>query len=324
MPLFDLTLSQLEQYRPDVLEPSDFDAFWENTLLETRAHDLNIQCLPYATPMQTIESYDLTFSGYNGQPIKAWLSLPRHRPEKIPCVVEFNGYGGGRNQAHDQLFFASAGYAHLFMDTRGQGSNWSAGDTPDIEDIASQNGHYPGFMTKGITHQNTYYYRRVFADAVRAIETAKHLSMVDPSHIAVTGGSQGGGIAIAASALESVQALAPDVPFLCHYQRATELVATHPYGEISAYLKIHRDQLEQVFSTLSYFDGVNFAKRNKTPALYSVGLMDDICPPSTVYAAYNHHAGRKEIRVYPYNNHEGGQSIQTLEKLKFLAKILKS
>jgi cephalosporin-C deacetylase len=45
--------------------------------------------------------------------------------------------------------------------------------------------------------------------------------------------------------------------------------------------------------------------------------MDTICPPSTVYAAYNCHAGPKEIRVYPYNNHEGGGPYQAREKLNF-------
>ena len=71
---------------------------------------------------------------------------------------------------------------------------------------------------------------------------------------------------------------------------------------------------------LSYFDGVNFAKRSKAKALYSVGLMDGICPPSTVYAAYNNHAGEKEIRVYTYNQHEGGGPFQTREKAQFVRK----
>ena len=321
MPLFDLPLEQLKTYCPEVLEPSDFDAFWQQTLAATRVHALNIELMAVASPFQTVESFDLTFSGYNGQRIKAWLTLPKIRAEKIAGVVEFVDYGGGRGEAHDALFYASAGYAHIVMDTRGQGSVWSKGSTPDIDDNAG-NGHIPGFMTKGITHQDRYYYRRVFTDAVRAIETAKQLSMIDPTRIAVTGGSQGGGIAIAAAALEPVLALAPDVPFLCHYRRATEIVATNPYAEITQYLKMHRDQLEQVFTTLSYFDGINFAKRTSSPALYSVGLMDEICPPSTVYAAYNHHAGQKEIRVYPYNNHEGGQSLQGLEKLRFFAGLL--
>jgi len=112
------------------------------------------------------------------------------------------------------------------------------------------------------------------------------------------------------------------VPFLCHYRRATQIVASHPYAEISNFCKIHRDKVETVFESLSYFDGVNFAARAKAPALFSVGLMDDICPPSTVYAAYNHYAGEKEIRAYEYNNHEGGANFQTVEKLKFLARLL--
>ncbi|MER3483666.1 MAG: acetylxylan esterase, partial [Meiothermus sp.] len=146
----------------------------------------------------------------------------------------------------------------------------------------------------------------------------KSRAEVDPARIAVTGGSQGGGISLAVAALAEVQAAMPDVPFLCHYRRATEIIDTAPYNEIAIYCKIHRDKVETVFNTLSYFDGVNFAARSRAKALFSVGLMDDICPPSTVYAAYNHYMGPKEIRVYPYNNHEGGESFQTLEKLRFL------
>jgi cephalosporin-C deacetylase len=64
---------------------------------------------------------------------------------------------------------------------------------------------------------------------------------------------------------------------------------------------------------------MNFSARANAPALFSVGLMDDICPPSTVYSAYNHYGGEKQIRVWSYNNHEGGASFQTTEKIKFLA-----
>jgi cephalosporin-C deacetylase len=78
-----------------------------------------------------------------------------------------------------------------------------------------------------------------------------------------------------------------------------------------------------VFRSLSYFDGVNLAARARGRALFSVGLMDPICPPSTVFAAYNHYGGPKEIRVYPYNQHEGGGSFQTVEKLNFLKDLWK-
>jgi cephalosporin-C deacetylase len=173
-------------------------------------------------------------------------------------------------------------------------------------------------MTRGIASPQTYYYRRVFTDAVRAIEAARSHSAVDASRIGVGGGSQGGGISIAAAGLvPDVQLLMSDVPFLCHYRRATEITDGNPYQEIARYLVSHRDKIETVFNTLAYFDGVNFAARGKASAIFSVGLMDEICPPSTVYAAFNHYAGPKEMRIWRYNHHEGGGNFQTQEKLAF-------
>jgi cephalosporin-C deacetylase len=318
MAYFDLSFEELQTYRPLRQEPADFDAFWQATLQQTRQFPLDVKFEPVDYGLQTLETFDLTFNGYAGQPIKGWLLLPRQRSGRLPTVVEFIGYGGGRGFPTDWLLWSSAGYAHLVMDTRGQGSAWLKGDTPDLQpDGASP--HLPGFMTLGITSPTKYYYRRVFTDGVRAVEAALSHPAVDATRLAVTGGSQGGGISLAVAGLQpAVQAVMPDVPFLCHYRRATEITDGDPYQEIAHYCKIHRDQVEQVFQTLSYFDGVNFAARIKAPALFSVGLMDDICPPSTVYAAYNHLPGRKEIRVYPYNYHEGGGTYHNLEKIRFL------
>jgi cephalosporin-C deacetylase len=109
-----------------------------------------------------------------------------------------------------------------------------------------------------------------------------------------------------------------DVPFLCHFRRATTLVDTEPYQEIVRYCKIHRHKIDTVFRTLSYFDGLNFAARASAPALVSVGLMDEICPPSTVFAAFNHYAGPKEMKIWQFNRHEGGETQQNIEKLRFL------
>jgi cephalosporin-C deacetylase len=177
-------------------------------------------------------------------------------------------------------------------------------------------------MTRGILDPKTYYYRRVFTDGVRAVEAAQEHPAVDPERIAITGGSQGGGITVAVSGLSpAVKVSMPDVPFLCHYRRATEISDAAPYSEIAKYCLVHRDKIDTAFNTLAYFDGVNFAARATTHALYSVGLMDLICPPSTVFAAYNYHAGPKDIRVWRYNNHEGGGSYQAVEKVKFLTNL---
>ncbi len=317
----DLPLEELQQYIPSRHESPDFDSFWANTLAEARKVPLNTVFKPVESGFHTVEVFDVTYNGYGGQPIKGWLILPRQRTEPLSCVVEYIGYGGGRGLPIDWLLWASAGYAHFVMDTRGQGTTWRQGDTPDPEPDGS-NPHFPGFMTRGILNPNTYYYRRVFTDAVRAVEAARSHPAVNKDRIAVTGGSQGGGIALAVAGLEpTIEATMPDVPFLCHYRKATEITDTHPYGEITRFCKTHREKIETVFHTLNYFDGINFAVRAHTQALFSVALMDDICPPRTVYAAYNHYAGPKQIRVWHYNNHEGGESFQTVEKMKFLANL---
>ena len=120
----------------------------------------------------------------------------------------------------------------------------------------------------------------------------------------------------------SLKVVLPDVPFLCHFRRATDLVDTKPYAEITEYLAAHRDASDDVFRTLSYFDGMNFASRATARAAFSVGLADTTCPPSTVYAAFNHYAGPKEIVVYRYNNHEGGGPAQRDLQVKLLREEL--
>ncbi|AZC13385.1 acetylxylan esterase [Microbacterium sp. ABRD28] len=322
MPRFDLSPADLATYRPTVAEPADFDEFWTGTIGAARAAGGDVVVTPVATPLTLVDTYDVTFPGFAGDPVRAWLWVPRGADGPLPAVVEFNGYGGGRGLPHERLSWANAGYAHLFMDTRGQGSGWgSGGETPD------PHGSGPaasGFMTRGIDDPATYYYRRLFTDGVRAVDAVRGLPQIDPARVAVTGGSQGGGIAIAVGGLvEGLRAVMPDVPFLCHFERAVGLTDADPYQEIVRYLRVHRGAEERVFRTLSYVDGVNFAARISAPALFSAALHDMICPPSTVFAAYNRvPVGDKTIEVYPFNEHEGGQSYQWLVQAAFLRERL--
>jgi cephalosporin-C deacetylase len=318
---YDLPLDELRLYRPEPREPADFDAFWERTLAEAHAHELRPRFDRVESGLALLESFDVTFAGFGGSSVRGWLHLPVQRTGPLPGVVQFQGYGGGRGLVHQEVLFALAGYAHLVMDTRGQGSAWSPGDTPDPD--GSGDPAHPGFMTQGILDASSYYYRRVFIDAVRAVEALRSHPGVDAARVAVTGGSQGGGITLAVGALApDLLGAAPDVPFLCDFPRATTLIDEDPYGEIVRYLKVHRDHASRVSETLAYFDGVSMARRASAPALFSVGLMDRTCPPSTVYAAYNHYAGPKQMVEYPYNDHEGGAPFQERAKLAWLAERL--
>lgn len=318
MALFDLPLDRLRAYRSAAEEPQDFDGFWERTLAETRAFPLDVRYERVSSVLRTVEVYDVTFSGFGGHPVKGWLTLPTGAGQPLPLVVEFVGYGGGRGLSHTHLLHASAGFAHFVMDTRGQGAGWGGGDTPDPVGSASS---FPGFMTRGVESPDTYYYRRVFTDAVRAVEAARAHPLTDAGRTAVVGTSQGGGISLAVGGLvPDLVALAPNVPFLCDFPRALTLTDRRPYREIGEYLGVHRERAARVRDTLGYFDGVHFAARGRAPALFSTALEDQTCPPSTVFAAFNAYAGEeKEISVYEFNAHEGGGTHHEAHQLAWLA-----
>ena len=47
----------------------------------------------------TLDVFDVTFAGFGGHPIRAWLTRPAGTREDLPVVVEYLGYGGGRGSA---------------------------------------------------------------------------------------------------------------------------------------------------------------------------------------------------------------------------------
>ncbi|GAA0704046.1 hypothetical protein GCM10010193_68880 [Kitasatospora atroaurantiaca] len=153
------------------------------------------------------------------------------------------------------------------------------------------------------------------------MDAVRGLDVVDADRVVVSGASQGGGVALAAAALADglVAGAMIDVPFLQHFRRAVEVAGSGPYPEITDYLRRHsRDKVAQTFRTLSYFDGVHLASRASAPALFSVGLMDPVCPPSTVFASYNRYGGEREIEVWEFADHGGGQASQERRQLEWL------
>ena len=321
MPLTDGHLEHLRAYRPEIPVPDDFDAFWTDTLSGARALAAPPILGPPDPSFPELIVQDLTFSGFGGEPIKGWVVRPRSSESAAtPAVVEFIGYNGGRGLPAERLHWAASGYVHVVMDTRGQGSGWgNGGHTPDPHG----SGPAPeGYMTRGIDAPENYYYRRVFTDAARLIEDVAALPFVDARRIAVAGASQGGGIALAAAGLcgDRIAAVMPDVPFLCDFRHSAESTPAAPFTEIVRYLAVHRSAVESVFRTLSYFDGALMASRATAPAIFSVALMDDIVLPSSVFAAFNSYGSiDREIEVYAFNGHEGGQLHQWVRQRRWLA-----
>jgi cephalosporin-C deacetylase len=306
MSLYDLPLEELELHRCGAPEPPGLDAFWARTLEQARASATPPRFAPYRSEAYgALAVDDVTFSGFGGDPIRGWFLRPRAATGSLACLVTFIGYGGGRSFPVDHALYAAAGHAVLVMDTRGQGGEWLPGATGDPGAGASGAEH-PGVMTRGIDSPETYYFRRLYADAVRAVETAAGHPLVDAGRIAVTGFSQGGGLALAAAALapDLVRLCMADMPYLCDIERASLIAAEPPSTELTRYLALHPERRERLLETLRHVDCALLAPRIRARCIVSVGLMDPICPPSTVYAAYNAISAPKELCVFPYGTHE--------------------
>ena len=328
MPLFDLPLDQLRQYAPTVAEPADFDEFWRATLREASASPVLVDVRPEPTDLRLVDTWDVTFAGFAGDPVRAWYTRPAGMDGPLPVVVEYVGYGRGRGLPHERLTWPVAGYAHLLMDARGQSGQYGVGDTADPHGGAPGG---PSPVTRGILAPEGYYYRRLVTDAVRAVQAARALPGVDPQRVVAAGNSQGGGLALAVAGLvPDLAALLSTAPFLCHVQRAIEITDVGVYGEIVNYLAVNRDAEAAVRRTLSYVDGVCFARRACAPAHFGIGLRDVVCPPSTGFAAYNQYGAAgggaepvdRTMHVYPFNGHEHGDATQVRRQLRWLAGVL--
>ena len=257
----------------------------------------------------------------SGAGLAALPSAPL-RSGRLPAVVQYQGYNGGRGLAHEHVFWATAGYAHLVVDTRGQGSGWTSGATGDpVGSAPSQ----PGFLTRGIEDPRTYYYARVYTDAVRALDALRAHDLVDPSRVAVAGTSQGGGIALAAAALASDArgraAVRRPVPvrFPTGGRRSLDGALSRAGALLGRSPGSRRHRVPHLWRTST---GPSWGDRRQLLPLFSVALMDATCPPSTVFAAYHAYAGPKQIQIYQFNDHEGGEAFHRGLQLDWLAATL--
>ncbi|MFI9167976.1 acetylxylan esterase [Streptomyces lincolnensis] len=358
MPAFDLPPNELEHYRAELEEPADFDEFWLSTLKEAGRADPLVSVHPVPNGLRLTESWDVTFRGFAGDPVRAWYSRPAGVREPLPAVVEYAGYGRGRGLPHERLTWVNAGYAHLLMDNRGQGDQYGCGgDTPDPH-AAAPGG--PGPAVRGLLAPQDHHYRRLITDAVRAVTAVRALPGVDTGRTVAVGNSQGGGLALAVAGLvPDLAAVLVTAPFLCGIRRALDLTDAAPYGEITAYLSVHRGAQEAAYRTLAYLEGISFARRARASAHFGVGLRDTVCPPSGAYAAFNRYGElggarphgslphgartsgaraqdapaqdgrrphdappRKEIHAYPYNGHEGGDAVHVRRQLDWLPGVV--
>ncbi len=283
--------------------PPDFDAFWEATLAELASVD------PEYKITESVEYSDAEFNvyrvdmkSYQSIPIYGWLSIPKAKG-KYPLIV---GYGAYLRTITPEFFH---NYACFMLNVRGVDPVVMEMINPEKKEL----------FVLGIESKETYVYRGIYMDCIRAIDFlvshAKEFNF-DMDRVAVYGGSQGGTLALVTAAIlkKKINTVSADSPVYCDFYNTLDIIATE---KNPCYILRDLNNLpeyhpafarENILQTLSYFEVQNFIPAIECSVLIGTGLMDMIAPPTTVIAAFNKMKqsviAKSELYTYPTYTHE--------------------
>lgn len=264
-----------------------FDRFWRRTLAELERVDPHYSLMLRpgdSTPDRAV--YDVTMQSLDGEVLRGYWAAPTDG-ERHPAVVVYQGYGAPTWIPGPEHY---PGWCVLVIPPRGQGLN-----LPD--------NRYGEWIASGLGSPQRYYYRGAYADAVRSNDFVAAQPAFDGRNLFATGISQGGGLTLAAAALDArVSAAAPIVPFLSDWPDYFRLV-DWPACLVRAGAWEQNLLPEDVYEVLSYFDLKNLTDRIACPVLMGFGMQDDITPPHTNFAAYNRIRAPKRWICYPHSGH---------------------
>ena len=264
----------------------DFSVFWEQSLTQLAKVSPRFQITPQPNKARPrVRLHEVSMKSFGDVSVRGWLETP-NRAGVYPVVLRLPGYGQSMKPVGDQedlIVFS--------FNPRGHGN--SQDDVP---------GTPQDYWVRGLDDRDTYFYRGAYLDCIRAVDFLCSLDNVDQDRIAVWGASQGGGFAFATAALDNrVDLCVADIPFLCNWTNYFKLTQ---WDEMDEWLDKKQDRSwSHALKTMSYFDTMNLCERVTCPTIMSIGLQDQICPPTTSFAAFNRIRGTKTHMIYPTRGH---------------------
>ena len=310
----------VDQILPYTQMPSDFKEFWNKNKQELNSFPLTYTkelAKEYCT--DKIDCYLVKLQiNKQGQSVYGYLFYPKNAQKKN-CPVVLCPPGAGIKTIKEPLrhkYYAEQGCIRLEMEIHGLNPTMT---TEEFKEISTAFGNESNYLNINLDNKDNYYMKRVYMACVRAIDLLTSLPEWDGKNVIVQGGSQGGALAIVTAGLD---------------ERVTLCVANHPALSDMAGFKAERADGYPHFSrtpgmdtpekikTMSYYDVVNFARLVKAHTYITWGFNDDVCPPTTSYAAYNVLTCPKEALITPINEHwtsevtERGHLDWILEHLK--------
>lgn len=299
----DLRPEELRKYQGINPCPADIDSFWDGEVSAMLALDPKIELHKVYDYPQT-ECFDLYFTGMNDARIYAKYARPKNAKMPAKTVVRFHGYGAKSPDWQELLAWTGQGVCIAALDVRGQG-----GKSEDVGGVIgnTQKGHIIRGLDENDPHKLLF--KDIFLDTAQLIEILKSFDEVDADDISVYGDSQGGALALVCAALSpDVKKAAVWYPFLSDYRRVWEQdKMERAYAELKEYFRRfdpRHEREDEIFTLLGYIDIQNLVKRIHAEVLMFSGLMDEVCPPSTHFAAFNKIRSPKKALIYPDYAHE--------------------
>ena len=303
MPLVDMPVKELLEYKGSSPCPKDFDEYWDIALAEMESVEHKAEFIKKEYPSKSADMYDLYYTATKGAKIHAKVAFPKNIEGKVPAVLMFHGLSGYSGEWNELVKHAAEGYVVAYMDVRGQGG--------PSEDVGGAKGttYTTPFMRGMDGDKHNLLMRDVFLDTALLAKIIMELDFVDENRVGVYGGSQGGALSVACACLvPQIKKCAPMFPYLSDYKRVYQMDLNKGAYEGLNYYFRHFDPChereDEIFEKLGYIDIQNLAKRMKAELLMFTGLMDTTCPPSTQFAMFNKVTSEKNVIFYPEYGHE--------------------
>nr|WP_298651599.1 acetylxylan esterase [uncultured Proteiniphilum sp.] len=281
-----------EQIEPTTTLPPDFEQFWE----EAKSDLAKIPVKPVLTRLperctDKVDVYHVSIDNIKGK-IYGILCKPKAEG-KYPAILHVPG--AGIRPYYGDIWSAEKGIITFQIGIHGIPVN--------LDQIVYDNlgtGALNGYQIANLDDKDNYYYKRVYLGCVRAVDFIESIDCFNGRDIAVTGGSQGGALSIITAALDSrIDYLAAFYPALCDL---TGYLNGRAGGWPHMFLDDFTNKPEKVENS-KYYDVVNFARFVKVPGWYSWGYNDNVCPPTSMHAAYNVIPAPKELHLFPETQH---------------------
>ncbi len=279
-----------KKIKPSQPMPKDFAKYWQEQRKILSGIPMNVVMTPVESTDKNIEVFDVKADSFNGL-MRGYYARPKGAKKgTMPAMLLTHGAGVRSSNKGNAIMWAKRGFIALDFNAHGIENGKDEAFYKNLGKTTLRG--YPYF---GSDARDTSFFRALFMRDMRAMDFLEAQPEWDGKILVVYGGSQGGGQAIACAALNpKVSLTVPLVPAMCDH-------TGEKISRISGWPKLatHKNvkNKDAVLEASRYVDAMNFASLVKCNSLFNINLADNVCAPTSGFAAYNNVKGRKSVII---------------------------